>query len=146
PRFYHQTTSAGTPMWQVGTVYGPFLAINPAAACGFSLRGAPCPFCRSGSGIAIRGGCHITIHAAVDVVPAAFAAGVVDAVYFNPRYVGREDAGIAFLEPYIRAIKRHFDTLVAVQIHPPKTNRWIDRTYAMGVDALSYNLEIHNDE
>ena len=35
---------------------------------------------------------------------------------------------------------------MAVQLHPPKTNAWIDRTYAMGVDALSYNVEIHDAE
>ncbi len=50
--------------------------------------------------------------------------------------------GIAFLGPYIVGVRKHFDTFVAVQVHPPRTNDWIDRTYAMGVDALSYNLEL----
>src|SRR6185503_21162787 len=35
---------------------------------------------------------------------------------------------------------------VAVQVHPPRTNTWIDRTYAMGVDALSYNLELFDPD
>ena len=146
PQFYRNTTSRGTPMWKVGSVYGGFIAINPAAACGYSLRGAPCRFCRSGSGINVEEAFPMSVREVVDVVRAAFAEGCVEFVYFNPSYVGSEDAGIAFLEPYIRAIKRHFDTLVAVQIHPPQTNEWIDRTYAMGVDALSYGVEIHDQE
>ncbi len=144
PRFYHLTTSRGTPMWRVGTVYGGFIAIQPALACGYSFRGAPCRFCRSGSAVAIEDG-FPSVPEIVEVVRAAFAEGAIDFVYFNLAYVGGEDAGIAFLEPYVRAVKRHFDTLVAVQIHPPKTNRWIDRTYAMGVDALSYGIEIHDE-
>lgn len=146
PHFYRLTTKAGTPMARVGEVYGSCIAINPAAACGFSLRGAPCRFCRSGTGVAISDGFPLSLSEVVEVVRAAFAEGVVECVYFNPPYVGGEDAGIAFLQPYIQAIKKHFDTLVAVQIHPPRTNGWIDRTYAMGVDALSYGVEIHNDE
>jgi hypothetical protein len=88
----------------------------------------------------------MSVQEVVEVVRAAFAEGCVESVYFNPSYVGSEDAGIAFLEPYIQAIKRHFDTLVAVQIHPPQNNQWIDRTYAMGVDALSYGVEMHDHD
>lgn len=145
PSFYGRVTSRGTPMWRVGAVYGGFIAIHPAGACSYSLRGAPCRFCRNGSGIAI-GESFPSVDEVIEVVRAAFAEGAVEFVYFNPSYVGSDDAGIAFLEPYIEAIKRHFDTLVAVQIHPPKTNRWIDRTYAMGVDALSYSVDVHDHE
>ncbi len=146
PQFYNLSTTGGTPMWKVGRVYGGFIAINPASACGYSLRGAPCRFCRSGSGIAIEDAFPISVQEVVEVVRAAFAEGCVEFVYFNPSYVGSADAGIAFLEPYIQAVKRHFDTLVAVQIHPPQDNQWINRTYAMGVDALSYGVEIHDHE
>src|SRR5262249_31155442 len=52
----------------------------------------------------------------------------------------------AFLTPYIESVRKHFDTFVAVQVHPPRTNQWIDRTYAMGVDALSYNLELFDPD
>jgi hypothetical protein len=146
PSFYQLHTGRGRPMWQVGTVYGGFIAINAAAACGFSLSGAPCRFCRSGSGIPIEEGFPIAVEEVVEVVRAAFAEGAAEFVYFNVPYVGSEDAGIAFLEPYIGAVKRHFDTLIAVQMHPPKSNRWVDRTYAMGVDALSYAVEIYDHD
>jgi sodium-dependent dicarboxylate transporter 2/3/5 len=144
PRFYDRASSSGIPMVRVGAVNGAFLAINPSFACGYTLRGAPCRFCRSGSGVAVEQGFPLSLQDVVEVVGAAFGEGACEFVLFNLAYVGSEDAGIAFLEPYIRAVKRHFDTLVAVQIHPPKTDRWIDRTYAMGVDALSYSVEIHD--
>ncbi len=54
--------------------------------------------------------------------------------------------GVGFLQPYVEAVKKHFDTLVAVQAHPPRENRWIDRCYAAGVDALSYSIEVHDAE
>jgi solute carrier family 13 (sodium-dependent dicarboxylate transporter), member 2/3/5 len=146
PRFYRLTTSSGLPMHTVGTTYGGCIAINPTFACGYALRGAPCRFCRTGSGVAVSDGFPLSVQDVVEVVRAAFAEGAVEFVYFNLAYVGSEDAGMAFLEPYIRAVKRHFDTLVAVQIHPPKTNRWIDRTYAMGVDAVSYAVEVYDPE
>lgn len=146
PHFYQHRTGRGRPMVEVGRVYGSFIAINPASACGYALRGVPCRFCRSGSGMTTEESFPISVQEVIEVVRAAFAEGAAEFVYFNPPYVGGEDAGILLLAPYVRAIKKHFDTLVAVQAHPPKTNRWIDRTYAMGVDALSYSVEIHDPD
>jgi hypothetical protein len=146
PRFYQERTASGLPMVRAGQVYGSFIAINPGFACSYALRGAPCRFCRTGSGIALGDGFPMSVPDVTEVVRAAFAEGVADFVYFNLAYVGSEDAGIAFLEPYVRAVKRQFNTLVAVQVHPPKTDRWIDRTYAMGVDAISYAVEIHDPD
>ena len=146
PHFYQHRTGRGRPMAEVGRVYGGFIAINPASACGYSLRGAPCRFCRSGSGMTTEESFPISVQEVIEVVRAAFAEGAAEFVYFNPPYVGGEDAGALLLAPYVSAIKKHFDTLVAVQTHPPKTNQWIDRTYAMGVDALSYSVEIHDPD
>lgn len=146
PAFYAQTTSRGTPMWRVATVYGGFVAINPAAACGFSLRGVPCQFCELGTKTMPDAAFTLRVPEVVETVRAAFAEGAAEFVYFNVGYVDAEDGGIEMLQPYIRAVKRNFDTLVAVQLHPPKSNAWIDQTYAMGVDALSYSVEIHDAE
>jgi hypothetical protein len=144
PSFYALFTRSGQPMWHVGAVYGGFIAINPTAGCGYSVRGGPCRFCRSGSKVGSEDGVTPSIEEVIEVVRAAFDEGAVEFVYFNPPYAGSDDAGIAALKPYIAAIKRHFDTLVVVQMHPPRSNEWIDRTYAMGVDAVSYNVEIHD--
>jgi len=145
PRFYAEKTRAGVPMWRVGTAYGGHLSINPAAGCDFVPRRLACRFCDLPTRAPEREA-PLAVADVVDTVRAAFAEGAVEFVYLHIGYLEGDDAGIGFLEPYVRAIKRHFDTLVAVQLQPPRTNAWIDRTYAMGVDALSYSVEIHDPE
>jgi hypothetical protein len=145
PAFYARNTSRGTPMRRIASVHGSHLVVHPGAACGFSVRGAPCRFCVEGARPAAdRDAASVT--EVLEVVRAAFDEGVVESVYLNTGVFDAEDGGIAFLAPYVRAVRKHFDTLIATQVHPPHTNQWIDRTYAMGVDALSYNLEIFDPE
>jgi hypothetical protein len=141
PRFYDRRTSRGTPMWRVATVAGSHLMVTPTTPCGFSVQGAPCRFCVEGARVPADRDA-ISVADVVEVVRAAFDEGVCDFVYFNTSYFDGDDGGVAFLTPYVEAVRRHFDTLVAMQVHPPRHDRWIDHTYAMGVDALSYNLEI----
>jgi hypothetical protein len=141
PSFYAQATRTGVPMWHVGSAYGGYIAINPAAGCALVPGQLPCNFCD----LATRAPERRTPLAVADVVEtvrAAFAEGAVEFVYLHVGYL--DGAGVEFIEPYVRAIKRHFDTLVAVQLQPPRDNRWIDRTYAIGVDGLSYSIEIHD--
>jgi len=145
PRFYERHTTRGTPMWRVAAVHGSHLVINPAGACGFGLRGTPCRFCVEGARATAERDAA-PVEDVLEVVRAAFDEGAAEFVYFNGGFFDAEDGGIAFLAPYIDAVRRHFDTLVATQVHPPRDNRWIDRTYAMGVDALSYNLEIFDED
>jgi len=145
PRFYERLTRRGVPMWRIATVAGSHLVVNPGAACGFSVRGSPCRFCVEGARVAADRE-PVPVADVLEVVRAAFDEGACEFVYFNTGFFDGEDGGIAFLAPYIEAVRNHFDTLVAAQVHPPRTNRWIDRTYAMGVDALSYNLEIYDPD
>jgi len=144
PEFYRRSTTSGRPMLQVGSVHGPFLAINSSAACSVGLRGAACRYCRVGTPVPAAEGFPMSVADVVETVRAAFGEGYSSAVYFNTGYLGGDDGGIAFLEPFVRAVKRNFATVVAVQLHPPRSNAWIDRAYAMGVDALSFGLEVHD--
>jgi hypothetical protein len=140
PRFYDRQTASGLPMRRAATVLGNHLLVHPAGACGFSVQGAPCRFCVEGArGRTAR---EATVADVVEVVRAAFEEGAADSIYMNSDAFDAEDGGLAFLAPYVEAIRKHFDTLVAVQVHPPRTDRWIDWAYALGVDALSFNLEI----
>jgi hypothetical protein len=145
PRFYQLTTRSGLPMWQVGRASGGYLAINPAVGCAFVSRGATCHFCDLATRAPERAAV-IPVADVVETVRAAFAEGAVEFIYLHMGYLEGDDAGVEFIEPYVQAIKRHFDTLVALQLQPPRQNQWIDRTYAMGVDALSYSVEIHDAE
>ncbi len=146
PRFYERRTSTGRPMRQVATVRGSHVVVTPAGTCGFSTRGAPCGFCREGARPPGERETSASIADVLEVVRAAFEEGVADFVFFNSSVYEAEDGGIAFLTPYVEAVRKHFDTFVAVQVHPPRTDAWIDRTYAMGVDALSYNLELFDPD
>lgn len=146
PEFYRSVTSRGTPMWKVGRVYGSFLIINPETACGHSVSGSACSFCLGREAQPPEAAFTATVEEVTEVARAAFAEGAAEFVYFNLGYTGTDDAGILFLEPYIRSVKRNFDTVVAVQLHPPTEDRWIDRTYAIGVDALNYSLEVHDTD
>ena len=137
PRFYERHTTRGTPMWRVAAVHGSHLVINPAGACGFSLRGAPCRFCVEGARATAERDAAAPVEEVLEVIRAAFDEGAAEFVYFNSGFFDAEDGGIGFLAPYIDAVRRHFDTLIATQVHPPRDNHWIDRTYAMGVDALT---------
>jgi len=145
PGYYAKKTRSGLPMWRIGSSYGPYLAINPASRCAFSAKGSQCQFCDASTQGVDRDE-PIPVEDVVDTVRAAFAEGAIDFVYLHIGYVDSEDSGVRFLEPYVRAIKRHFDTLVAVQLQPPRDNRWIDYIYAIGVDALSYSIQIHDEE
>jgi hypothetical protein len=140
PRFAALQTSRGIPMHRLATVQGTHLVLHPGGPCGFAVAGSPCRFCTEGA----RGGAQddVTPADVVDVVRAAFDEGVAELVLFNSSVFEAEDGGITYLTPLIEAVRKHFDTLVVVQTHPPSDVRWIDRTYAMGVDAISYNLEV----
>src|SRR5262245_19838719 len=144
PRFYGRRTASGLPMRRVASVLGSRLLVHPTGACGFSVQGAPCRFCVEGA--RGRGDREATVADVVEVVRTAFDEGAAESVYLNSDAFDAEDGGLAFLAPYVEGIRRHFDTLVAVQVHPPRTDRWIDWAYALGVDALSFNLEIYDPQ
>lgn len=141
PRFYARHTSHGLPMWRIATVHGRQLVVTPHAGCGYSVLGTPCPFCIEGARPTDREPVA-SIPDVVEVVRAAFDEGAAASVCFNSAFVEGEDGGLAFLLPYVEAVRRHFDTLVAAQLHPPRSDRWIDRAYALGIDAVSFNLEL----
>ncbi|HZP40617.1 MAG TPA: radical SAM protein [Candidatus Binatia bacterium] len=144
PRFLGRRTRSGMPMSRIAAVRGEHLVLSPAAACGFSVHGAPCRFCVEGARSAVDREAA-AVEDVVEVVRAAFEERAGSDVYFNSGVFDAEDGGIGFLTPYVEAVRRHFDTLVAVQVHPPRANAWIDHAYAMGVDALSFNLEIFDE-
>jgi hypothetical protein len=144
PRFLGRTTTKGIAMSRLARIHGGHLLVHPGAPCGFSVAGTPCAFCREGarSGLEVVG----TVADVVEVTRVALEEGLTDFVYFNTSLYEREDGGLATLIPYIEGVRRHFDTMVAVQAHPPADVGWVDRAYAAGVDALSFNLEIFDPD
>jgi hypothetical protein len=144
PRFAGRKTSRGTPMARVAHRIGRHVVVHPGAACGFSVRGTPCAFCLEGARPpAERDAAPVSD--VLEVVRAARDEGGCEVVYFNSGVFDADDGGMGFLAPYVEAVRRHFDVLIATQVHPPRTLRWVDRAYALGVDALSYNLEVFDE-
>jgi hypothetical protein len=144
PRLYGHATRRGIPMHRVGSVVGSYVVLHPEGVCGLAPRRVPCAGCL-GSEPAPREQWRAEVDDVVDVVRAAFNEGAAEFVCIGVPLSATEDAGAAALAPYVAALKHHFDTLVAAQLHPPRTDRWVDRTYAMGIDAVAYNLEVHDE-
>jgi hypothetical protein len=56
------------------------------------------------------------------------------------------DGGVERLEKWVTEIRKHLNVLIALDLVPPATNDWIDKTYAMGVDALYYDSDFFNPD
>ena len=143
-RLMDHVTATGLPFKQFGTVHGPYMALSPNHHCSFLGDGDRCGFC----GVADQplGSEAVSVEDVVEVVRVARSEHPLDMVVLSVGHLGQEDGGVPFLEPYVAALKKHFDILVGVDGLPPASNGWIDRTYGMGVDALGYNLEIFGEE
>jgi len=141
--FSHRT-STGLPFGRIGTVHGPYMAISPTNRCSFLGTSDQCRFC----GVGEDGKTHapVPVDDIIEAIQIARSEHPIDIVYLSVGHLGTEDGGVRFLEPYVSAIKKHFDILVAMDALPPEDNGWIDRAYGMGVDAVSYNLEIFDPE
>jgi hypothetical protein len=142
PRFYATLTSRGTPMHRIAERRGRILVVTPLGRCGYSIVGRPCTFCIEGGRSGTAPGAAATPGEIVEVVTAAVREGPVDVVLFNTDSAEGDDAGMALLGPYVQAVRRHVPVLVAAHLHPPRTAAWVDRSYALGLDAISYGLEI----
>ena len=142
PSLMSRSTSTGIPFSQFCRVYGGYIAINPIASCEFFTDGLECRFC----GVDGRVKEQRTVEEVLEAVHQALSEGAADYVHLNTGFFTGEDGGVALLAPYIEAIKKRFDTLVCIQVQPPKSNSWIDQTYALGVDSVAYNLEVFDPE
>ena len=163
PAFLRSRTTSGRAMHEIGTVHAGYVSIDLTASCGFAEREGHCAFCPRRTAPAPAPDRAATgppaVEDVLEVIRAAFAEGAAEFVYFNVGFSetstredksqdddgdNSEDGGFGVIKPYVSAVKREFDTLVAVQGYPPENHRWIDRIYAAGVDALSYAIYIHD--
>ena len=149
PLFFGKKTSTGIPLTDIATAHGSYVVITPSPKCEFFENKVECRYCagnfdqEDGSGKDSR---VFTVEEVLETVSEVLKEPRVGIIYLSIGWSEGDDGGMAFLEPYVRAIKKHFNCIVAVEALPPKTNRWIDDTYAMGVDSLLYNLEIFDKE
>ncbi|MBI3753688.1 MAG: radical SAM protein [Deltaproteobacteria bacterium] len=144
PEFYTLKTTTGIQLSRIGLVHGGYVAITPATQCDFFNKAIECRYCAGNLDIYSNKGRVYSVEDVLETVEAAYKEGKAEIVYISIGFSDTPDGGIEFLKPYIQAIKKHFNTLVAVEALPPKENRWVDETYAVGADSVLYNLEIFN--
>jgi len=137
--FYTRKTQSGVPFSKFATIRGAYLALSPTSTCAFVGNGDQCGFCSLQE---YASSTQPTVEDVLDAVGVALETDGIEVVYLSTGFADRPDGGVADLEPYIRGIKHRYNVLIAVDALPPKENSWIDKSYAMGVDAISYNLEI----
>ncbi len=145
PEFYKHSTSTGVPFSEIGTLHGSYVVITPSLKCELFNQDAKCRYCAVNfdAGDPVK---TYSVDEVLETVEAVLKDGMSEIIYLSIGFTEGEDGGIKFLTPYIEAIKKHFNCLVAVEALPPKTNEWIDETYAVGADSVLYNLEIFDEE
>mgnify|MGYP001308571521 CR=1 FL=1 len=140
PFFYSKQTESGVPLGRFATLHGSYLALSPISECQFLGSADQCKFC------SLSVSPRLPVYELIDAVKAAQEERAIQMIYLSVGYIEGPDSGVAALEPYVRALKKSFNVLVAVDALPPSDDRWIDRTYAMGVDSVSYNMEIFDPQ
>lgn len=142
PAFYTGVTSTGVPFSEICTVNGSYAVITPSPKCDFFNQRIECKYCAGNYDITGGSDKIYTVDEVLETVGEVLKEGVSDVIYLSIGFSPGDDGGIEFLTPYIRAIKNHYNCLVAVEALPPKEFKWIDETYAVGADSVIYNLEI----
>ncbi|GBD26160.1 hypothetical protein HRbin30_01490 [bacterium HR30] len=142
PSFYEERTSSGRRLGDFAQVLGDVLVLGGAQACGYSVSGSACRFCRVGSRAQSERTFGITAYEAAEAVTAAARGRRLKYVFLPAASFDAEDGGVREIEPLVKAVRRHTSALVLAALHPPRTLRWIDHAYAIGVDGIGFNLEV----
>ncbi len=146
PKYYGLKTSTGIPFSKISAFHGSYTVITPSPRCDFFDRGIECRYCAGNFDVKDSGGRVYSVEEVLETVDAILKEGASGIIYLSTGFSQAPDGGIEFLKPYIKAIKKHHNCLVAVETLPPKEDRWIDETYAIGADSVLYNLEIFDKE
>jgi hypothetical protein len=142
PRWYDRLTSRDIPMSQIGVMQGTYLGIYVNPICDFWKSDLNCRFCTTGRNV----GCaESAVKRVEDVVETCWAAkeeSGVTFVHLNGGFQGGR--ALAFAEPFVRAIKEEVGMLVGVQLTPERDFSRYDRLIDLGVDHLSFCVELHD--
>jgi hypothetical protein len=139
---YQQQTSSGVMVSDILTVHGDYLAVHPSHRCRFGNSGLSCRYC--GSSKELSGHPPFTPRDLVEAIDLVMREQRCDIVTLSSGHVSTGDGGVERLEKWVAEIRKHVTVLIALDLVPPDTNEWIDKTYAMGVDALYYDSDFFN--
>jgi hypothetical protein len=142
PAWYSRLTSRDVPMQRIGVLQGTYLAIyvNPVCAFWQSTPALNCKFCTTGRNVGLN---EVADKSIADVVETCWAAkeeSGITFVHLNGGFQGRH--GIDHVKPYVRAIKEKVGLLVGVQLAPEADLLQYDDLVRLGVDHLSFCVEL----
>ena len=80
------------------------------------------------------------VEAILSVIQSAFEEGSADLVQLNMDFSDEADRGFSRLAPLVEAIKKRFNTFVALKGFPPLDHSTIDLIYASGFDIIDFPL------
>jgi hypothetical protein len=144
PRFYKKKTASGKLMERIGVMQGTYLGIYPTEVCHFWKIDKNCKFCSVGLNLGDTEEVEKSVSDVVETVREARKELGITFIHFNTGYMeGRE---IAELEPYIVAVKRETGLLIGVQTPPAPDLKIYDHLKKIGVDHLSFCIELYNPE
>jgi hypothetical protein len=146
PKFYDLLTSTGKPMSRIGVMQGTYLGVYPTKVCQFwKMEPAlNCKFCSVGLNVGNTEECEKTVEEVLETVKAAQKEEHISFVHFNTGFLFGEELDI--LAPYIEAIKSRTGLLVGAQCPPAPDLSKYRNLKKMGVDHVSFCLEIFNPD
>lgn len=140
PEFASRQNARGVPLGEIVQVRGLYATVALGGGCGAGEIGRTCALCL-GRELTAKAGEWWSSAEMVEAIRAAFSEGAAELIHINIGYLPGDDAGVERVLPYIAAAGHYFDATICVTMHPPAILSAIDRTYAMGVDAICYSLE-----
>jgi solute carrier family 13 (sodium-dependent dicarboxylate transporter), member 2/3/5 len=139
PKVYHHKTSSGHRVGELLHFHGGFVAAAPRGPCRFAKSGFACKYCGT-KAEPVRS--HYSNDDFVEALKLLLEETPAEIIHLSSGFVESEDGGMALLEPLVQEIRKHLNILVSVDVMPPASNHWIDRTYAAGVDMVYYDLDV----
>ncbi len=146
PKFYDALTSTGKLMSRIAVMQGTYLAVYPARVCEFWQMSPKmnCKFCSVGLNVGNTEEYEKSVAEVLEVVRAAREEEKITFVHFNTGYLYGKELDI--LEPYIRAVKDQTGLLVGVQCPPNPDLSKYNRLKKIGVDHVSFCIEVNNPD
>ena len=146
PAWYRRLTSRDVPMNRIGVLQGTYLGIyvNPVCAFWSYSPRQNCLFCTTGQNVGTAEAAAKTIEDVVETCWAAKEESGVTFVHLNGGFQGSR--GLAFIAPYVEAIKKEVGLLVGVQLAPEHDFTRYDKLIGLGVDHLSFCVELLDPE
>ena len=139
---YQKRTSSGLLVSDILTVHGDFIAVHPSHACRFGQSGLSCRYCGSSKELSQHP--PFTPRDLVEAVQLVVEEKRCDVVTLSSGHVETGDGGVERMEKWVNEIRKHLNVLISLDLVPPSSDHWIDKTYAMGVDALYYDSDFFN--